>query len=303
MNKFLKSTMPIADLHPHPLQSIFFADCSSADDENLSADLLARGQLSPIVVMPKPNAAGLPAGTILDGHRRARLLAGIGKTEVEVVVRDDLKDADAAAVEAEFLKFNFQRRQLHPLDKARVSKRLLEIEKKREPGGLRHSEKVTLRDRIGKVMGMSGRNLERYSHVLETPLTIQNAVRDGRLRLVAGAKIAMLEPQVQTEIARRISRITDAGEIAEIVDGYVAVPDGTRHEKLGDAVAAFCRNLDKSAVDLGDRVQNVSPSLASKYMASLDKGARIIKHLRSCARQLKKEKQSSRTKLKSALYN
>jgi ParB-like chromosome segregation protein Spo0J len=221
----------------------------------------------------------LPASTILDGHRRVRLLAGIGKTEVDVVVRDDLKDADAAAVEAEFLKFNFQRRQLHPLDKARIAKRLFELEKKRSSQVIRTSDKAALRDRVGKAMGMSGRNLERYLHVLDTPLPVQHAVRDGRLRLVAGAKIALLPQAQQQKIAEQINGVSDPAEIARIIDADVSLPDGRRHEKVGDALATLARHLERSTIDLGDRLERVTPGMAARYLPPLQDAAKMLNQL------------------------
>ncbi len=49
-----------------------------------------------------------------------------------------------------------------------------------------------LRDRIGESLEMSGRNLDRYLRVLETPLEIQIGVRDGQLNLVPASRIASL---------------------------------------------------------------------------------------------------------------
>jgi ParB-like chromosome segregation protein Spo0J len=158
------TTMSLALLKPHPLQSEFYADCTPADDEALAADLRTRGQQAPIIIMPAGNAAGLPAGTILDGHRRATLMAANGETKALVVVRDDLKNASSNEVEAEFLNYNFMRRQQHPLDQAKVAKRLFEIEKKRERGHCRlYSDDLSeARDRVGARLNQSGRNLQRY---------------------------------------------------------------------------------------------------------------------------------------------
>lgn len=285
----LTKKMKIKGLHAHPLQSAYYADSTAADDETLAKDLKSRGQQSPVVIMPARNAAGLPAGTILDGHRRARLMAQNGEKEVDVIVRDDLKDADVATVEAEFLKYNFHRRQQHPLDKARVAKRLFEIEKNRTFPEMYQTQRLACRDRVGKAMGMSGRNLDRYVHVLDTPLPIQNAVRDGRLLLIAGAKIALLTKNQQQEIADRIEEMKDKREIARVVGEFVDVPDGSRHHSTGNALATLARAMERTAIDLGDRADKVSPRLAQHFEPVLTEGVRIINEILSQAKSYNKD--------------
>lgn len=258
MNEEKPKQMSLAALKPHPLQLCFYDDSNAVDDESLAADLRRRGQQSPIVVMPENNAANLPGGTMLDGCRRARCLKDSGETDAMVVVRHDLKDASAAAVEAEFLKYNFTRRQLHPLDKARVAQRLYVLERsKKTVNDLGFKETLAMRDRIGKILGMSGRNLDRYLRVLETPVPIQNAVRDGRMKLVMGAKIATLPQYEQEKIAEAITGVTDSKEVTRIACEHVTISDGRRHQKVNDAVACFARTLDRGLEDLDGRVDQV----------------------------------------------
>src|SRR2546421_9027657 len=107
MNAHKTTRMKLAELLPHPLQGQFFSDCPAADDKTLADDLRTNGQRDAIVVMPPDNAAGLPGGTVLDGNRRRKALQSLGETEAIVLVRHDLKHADAAAVEQVFLRFNF----------------------------------------------------------------------------------------------------------------------------------------------------------------------------------------------------
>ena len=137
-------------LKPFPLQSQFYGQESQADDDRLEQDLRQNGQRDPFPIMPYSNRAGLPRGTMLDGHRRTILLTKIGKKRAKVRVRQDLADADFATVEAEFLKFNFHRRQLDQLGKARIAIRLYEIEKGRSRGGLNPSEDSEARERVGE---------------------------------------------------------------------------------------------------------------------------------------------------------
>jgi hypothetical protein len=278
--------MKLADLKPHPLQQTFYSACTADDDKALADDLRQRGQLSPIIIMPAKNAAGLPPGTIMDGCRRARLMQANRVTKANVLFRHDLKDADATTVEAEFLKYNFTRRQLHPLDKARVAQRLFVLERKRKSiKSLSWTEVAEMRDRVGKVFGMSGRNLDRYLRVLETPMSVQNAVRDGRLKLVLGAKIASLPSEQQHAIATRIGELNDAKAIATILGEYVQVPDGRRHQKTADAVASFVRRLADGIEDLEDRASAVGPRLAARHRPMLQRGIDLISQLLRSAQQ------------------
>ena len=197
----------VDDLKPFPLQSEFFVQESEADDALLEQDLRQNGQRDPFPVMPDHNRAGLPKGTMLDGHRRTLLLKTIGKKRAKVRVRHDLVDADLATVEAEFLKYNSLRRQLHSIDKARIAKRQFEIEKGRSRGGLRSCEDAEARERVGKTIGLCGRELQRYWRLLKTPLEVQNAVRNKLLPLSLGEKIEGLKKEHQARIAEQIPRL------------------------------------------------------------------------------------------------
>jgi len=279
MDRLQVAKMTLTALHPHPLQAAFYGECNPAEDEALAADLRTRGQMSPIMV--------LPDGTILDGHRRAKALKSNGQTDVNVVVRHDLEHAYAATIESEFLRYNFQRRQLNPIEQARVALRLMEIERKRAPGTLGQGELASARDRVGKLLNKSGRNLERYFRVLETPLAVQNAVRDGRLSLVAGSKIASLDKQTREAIAKGIEPLRDTADIKKLIDKYVTVPDGRRHEKVVDAVATLARNLERSAIDLGDRLERVTPGMLARYLPVLQDAAKMLNQLLRVAKSAK----------------
>jgi ParB-like chromosome segregation protein Spo0J len=272
--------MSLADLVPHPLQCEFYANCSADDDQALAEDLRQRGQQVPIIVMPDGNAAGLPPSTILDGHRRARLMLANGQTKAMVQIRHDLKDADAATVEAEFLKYNFTRRQLHPLDRARIAQRLFLLERRRKTvRSLSSTEMPAMRDRVGQALGMSGRNLDRYLRVLETPLPVQNAVRDRRMKLILGAKIALLPRTEQEEIASEIASITDPKQITEIVSRYLKLPDDRRHRKANDAAHSIAVALERGIEDLDGRVDQVGTSVIREKLDTFRKAYSVIAQL------------------------
>lgn len=194
-------------LRHHPAQASYYDACTSADDEALLADLEANGQRDPVVVIPIRKGRGRIVGyQILDGHRRVRLLMRLGKEHVNAIVRHELADADDATIEREFLQFNFLRRQLDTIDKAAIARRLYELNR---GAPLSSGEDQTdAREHVGAMIGMSGRNLDRYWRMLRTPRAVQVAFRDGFLKLIPASQIAGLSPNDQEELAKQITAIT-----------------------------------------------------------------------------------------------
>ena len=75
------------------------------------------------------------------------------------------------------------------------------------------------RDRVGRALGMSGRNLGRYLRVLKTPVAVQNAFRAGyAVACNAQRRVADLEKKAQGSRCR-----TDSpGEAPKEVDSGVS---------------------------------------------------------------------------------
>ena len=146
--------------------------------------MLHTGRYDPLHIMPPHNKAGLPANTLLDGHRRARLLQDLGIDTAEVIVRHDLVNAERAVVDMAFYDFALGRRNSQPLDLARMVMDRYEIEKNRPRQRFGWRDYEETRDHIGKVLRMSGHNFGRYYNVLLGPREVQDAFRDKRLKLV-----------------------------------------------------------------------------------------------------------------------
>lgn len=125
---------PIDQLKRSERQDANFHDLSALDLSLLADDMKANGQTTPIEI--------LPDGTVIDGHQRLRAAKLLHWPEVRVLVRDDLKGKRAA--ERRMLEANLTRRQLHPLDRIRIAKRFLELEKSSRSGNLSPSYKPKL---------------------------------------------------------------------------------------------------------------------------------------------------------------
>jgi hypothetical protein len=266
--------LKLSQLVPYPAQDYFFADTTMPSEDAMFQESLKSGQRDPIHVMPPKNAAGLPPYTVLDGHRRKKGLMANGETHGKVVIRHDLVGADAATVELVFLDFSGHRN-LDTIDQARIALRRFQIEKNRPRGEVHPWEESEARDRVGKAIGMTGRNLGRYFRVLLAPLEVQNAVRDGKLALVAGEKVSWLSKDQQAKIAERIR----AGEKAkDVVAVYVASSNG-RHKKAEDGFVGLVKFLERALADLEDRPDEIYRLTIKQHAPLLKRGQRFFARL------------------------
>ena len=243
-----RTRLKLSQLKPYPLQPLFYGQTSPEEDKRLLADLRHNGQRDPIIVVPARNKKG--HYIILDGHRRDWAAGVLGWDDVQSIIRWDLADVDDATVEAEFLQYNLNRRHVHKLDQARIVLRLYEIEKGRPRGMLRRCDEGEARDRVAKVVGMTGRNLQRYFRALLTPVEVQNAVRNHFLPLQDAEQVEGLSKEKQAEIAEVIANVMAADvdraakkkAVKAAVSKYVVTGIGEWKTK-GQAKQIFTRSL------------------------------------------------------------
>lgn len=277
--KWERTRLKIKNLTQHPLQGQFYGHTTTpAEDAAFREELKRNGQRDAVHVMPGENKAGLPGGTVLDGWRRVQTLLALGQDDVDAVIRHDLADASASDVELTFLGFNLGRRQLHPLDKARVVLGMFEIEKRRPRGRLRPSELSEARDRVGQAISMSGRNLQRYVRLLLTPVEVQRAVRDGVLPLVLGEQVEGLSDRTQRQIAERIS----GGETPKsVVLGYLS--SGGYRSNADEAFVRLLRNLRQAREQLDGRFGEIKHCSVKSHVPQLQQAIGFIHRLISQA--------------------
>ncbi|MEI8371657.1 MAG: hypothetical protein WCJ35_02365 [Planctomycetota bacterium] len=274
----------LAQLREYPLQTRTYSPTSVDEDERLKA-VLRTGCYDPLHVMPPHNKAGLPADTLLDGHRRARLLRELGMDEAQVVVRHDLINAERPVVDMTFYDFALGRRNSQPLDLARMVMDRYEIEKNRPRKKFLSGDYQDTRDRIGKVLGMSGRNFDRYFNVLLCPREIQDAVcevdRRKRLNLIPAARVAGLKPEQQQDIAARIR----AGENPKtVVAAYFAASTG-RHKKASAAFMSAVKHLKAVVLDLKGRTDKIYRKDLKDQLPLFDQVAGLLASLKMEAKK------------------
>lgn len=224
----------LEQLKPHPLQDQYFKDLSAGEFTGLADDIKRNGLKQPIEILPN--------GTIIQGHQRTKVLIHLGEKEHEVRVRYDLADAKPEVIEREFLSDNLNRRQLGPVARARVATRLFALEqakKHAQPTG--DHKDGQLRERIGKVLGMSGRSVSRYLRLLETPLVVQNAVDDCELAMGLALKVADLDGPKQESLVDAIKGGVAVQEAVSKVVGRTRRPAAKGHISAPNAVRAVLR--------------------------------------------------------------
>lgn len=262
--------MNLSKLRPYPLQADYYDPPSPAAQEALAADLREHGQRDAIHIMPARNKAGLPANTVLDGHLRAELLAANGEVETDVFVRNDLVAEDRATVDAIFLGYNSNRRQLHPLDQILIAVRLFELQVGRKLDRLSSWDRAELQRQLKQRTGQGSRNVARYLRVVNTPREVQRAVRDGRLPLVAASQVEGLPRERQEKIASLIGEGDDPKAVVE----EALAPPGS-----GPTMGPFtrlCRTLEKVLPDLEDATDGMPQWLVGPRLPLLHNAHKLL---------------------------
>lgn len=113
--------LELARIHPDPDN---IRDAAHDDDiDSLAADIKSHGLLQPIVVYPAHDDDGMSEGQYLisAGHRRFFAVTSLGWTTVDVKIIDHPAD-DLARIDL-MVSENLQRRQLDPIEEAKVYRR------------------------------------------------------------------------------------------------------------------------------------------------------------------------------------
>ncbi len=228
---------PIAGLKEHDWQDRLYHDLEGGEFERLVDSLRREGQRDPIQITPD--------GTIIDGHQRVRAAHQLGWVEICAWVRDDLA-GNQDAIDRAHIAANRDRRQLDLLSQVRLARRQAELDKGRRVVGFSKEECEELRDRVGELVGFSGRHAQRYLNVLYTPMGIQRAVSNGEIGLVMADKISRLKWATQEKIAQEVEKGDDPDEVVarHVTTRGRGVKPNTLYRKMVSAVAEFLDALN-----------------------------------------------------------
>lgn len=171
-------SLPIEALEPSPFQARSAPDPAALAE--LAASIREHGILQPILVRPKPGAAG--KFQILGGERRWRAAQQAKLHEVPVVIRD----LDDRAAMAAGLVENLQREDLNALEEAEGYARLI-------------SEFGLKQDGLGQAVGKSRSHVANTLRLLNLPPRVREMLRGGALS--AGHARALLGAQDPERLA------------------------------------------------------------------------------------------------------
>jgi len=109
-----------------------------------------------------------------------------------------------------------------------------------------------LRDVIAAKLGGSGRNAERYLHVLDAPIEVQQAFDRGDVSLVQASRVSGLGPDVQERIA---TMIRDGEDPKKAITAYL--PNRSKQKPAQMVLAELLDNIDRGRTDLQDRMEQI----------------------------------------------
>lgn len=174
------ATLPIADIHPNPLQPRSIFEPSRLQE--LANSIETHGIIQPLLVRRKGTAYELIAG-----ERRLRAAKLAGLTEVPAIIQDY---ADERILEVALIE-NIQREDLNPMETAHALERL-------------HTEMNLSHEEIAARTGKDRTTITNMIRLLRLPREVQLLVAERRLSMGhARAILGLTTPELQTQLAEK----------------------------------------------------------------------------------------------------
>jgi ParB family transcriptional regulator, chromosome partitioning protein len=174
------ASIPIADIHPNPLQPRTVFD--AAHLEELANSIETHGIIQPLLVRKKGQSYELIAG-----ERRLRAAKLAGLVEVPVIVQDY---ADERILEIALIE-NIQREDLNPMETAQALDRL-------------HTEMNLSHEEIAARTGKDRTTITNLIRLLRLPREVQLLVAERRLSMGhARAILGLTNPALQLQVAEK----------------------------------------------------------------------------------------------------
>ena len=120
-------------------------------------------------------------------------------------------------------------------------------------------------------------------NVLRAPLEVQRAFQAGLIKLDHAARVGLLRQDQQQELVRRLDGVAEKKAVETIVGKAIGTRAVGRHQKVGDALAAFTRALQVGSRDLEGRLQEIRPRLVLAHAPVLKQTADLIQSLLTVA--------------------
>jgi ParB family chromosome partitioning protein len=258
--------LPLSKLKPHPANEKLYRKRSRQELDDLAADMEKHGQLEAIELTATFD--------IISGHGRVEAAKKLGWKTIRCWVRHDMDTPQA--IETRLIEVNLHRRQMTSLDIARSWQRLKQLAKDRKGKPLGAANvKGDLRDLLAERFGLSGRTLDRWLQVITMPMPLQEAVDQDKLPLTLAVKAAVLGPEVQAKIARRIQ----AGENAKQVVKELVKETTRSHCHATTELDRFLTNIDRNRIALNGRIEEIRPEELVKRLEKLQRARAMLDQL------------------------
>ena len=184
--------IPLGELHPFRNHPFKVKDDAAMQD---TVDSVREyGVLVPAIARPDPDGGY----ELIAGHRRHRASELAGKETMPVIIRD--LDDDAATII--MVDSNLQREELLPSERAFAYKMKLEALKhqgaRTDLTSRQVVEKLEMADIVGKNMGESGRQVQRFIRLTELIPTLLDMVDERKIALNPAVELSYLKKEEQT---------------------------------------------------------------------------------------------------------
>lgn len=193
------STIDPKKLIPNPANAIF--DPLPEDVyQALKDDIAERGLLNPILCTPDY--------TVIAGHHRLKAALELGMASVPV----EIQNVDDEEAESRLIADNVLRRQLNPMEQARLIKRL------KERAGIRQGTRATsvTFTEVAEAVGVKPETAKQLNRLNQLISPLQDLVSAGKLGASHGVALAALAPDQQQALWDAIGESITRLKVADI---------------------------------------------------------------------------------------
>ena len=184
----------------HPFKNHPFKVKNDAAMQDTVDSVREHGVLVPAIARPDPDGGY----ELIAGHRRHHASELAGKETMPVIIRD--LDDDAATII--MVDSNLQREELLPSERAFAYKMKLEALKhqgaRTDLTSRQVVEKLEMADIVGKNMGESGRQVQRFIRLTELIPTLLDMVDERKIALNPAVELSYLKKEEQTLLLEAI---------------------------------------------------------------------------------------------------
>jgi ParB-like chromosome segregation protein Spo0J len=166
---------------------------------------------------------------------------------------------------------NFLRRQLDPLARALLARELLRIAHQRRADGIHPARR--LRDEVGALLNLSGRQVERLVSLLDLPREVQREISHGRLTQGRGEALLGVPPE---GLQRVVEAIREEANVQDVVDAVLQGSTACKQRAVKDvAIAALHR-----FVEVAEKRLPARRSISAADRQLIDKADRLVQRLK-----------------------